>query len=238
MKPRKPLSLAVAAATLLTASFSPSASAELTDREASIVPIAAFTANGNQEQLKKALAKGLDNGLTVNEIKAVLEQMYAYTGFPRSLTALGVYVKLLDERKAAGLKDTVGREPTPLPESADLRISFSQGGNPAQHDRRYRLLPDRIAVRDPAGDPCSTQGVESAKISFCIFPCGRAGGAGNVVQHLRRCLSPRAQKGAKKRFNPLRSKKPHGAQSSSAVSWCSKERCRCGCSTGAWRRTC
>lgn len=56
MKPRKPLSLAVAAATLLTASFSPSASAELTDREASIVPIAAFTANGNQEQLKKALA--------------------------------------------------------------------------------------------------------------------------------------------------------------------------------------
>lgn len=71
MKPRKPLSLAVAAATLLTASFSPSASAELTDREASIVPIAAFNANGNQEQLKKALAKGLDNGLTVNEIKAV-----------------------------------------------------------------------------------------------------------------------------------------------------------------------
>ena len=86
MKPRKPLSLAVAAATLLTASFSLSASAELTDREASIVPIAAFTANGNQEQLKKALAKGLDKGLTVNEIKAVLEQMYAYTGFPRSLT--------------------------------------------------------------------------------------------------------------------------------------------------------
>ena len=119
MKPRKPFSLAVAAATLLATSFSPSASAELTDREASIVPIAAFTANSNQEQLKK-LAKGLDKGLTVNEIKAVLEQMYAYTGFPRSLTALGVYVKFLNERKAAGLKDTVGREPTPLPESADL----------------------------------------------------------------------------------------------------------------------
>lgn len=28
---------------------------------------------------------------------------------------------------------------------------------------------------------------------------------------------PRARKGAKKRFNPLRSKKPHGAQSSSAA---------------------
>ena len=100
---------------------------------------------------------------------------------------------------------------------ADLRASFPQGGNSAQYDRWHRLLPDRIAVRDPAGDPCSTQGVESAKISFCIFSCGRAGGAGNVVQHLRRCLSPRARKGAKKRFNPLRSKKPHGAQSSSAA---------------------
>ena len=120
MKPRKPFTLTVAAATLLAAGFSPSASAELTTREASIVPIAAFTANGNQEQLKKALAKGLDNGLTVNEIKAVLEQMYAYTGFPRSLTALGVYVKLLDERKASGLKDNIGRESTPLPQGTDL----------------------------------------------------------------------------------------------------------------------
>ena len=75
MKPRKPFSLAVAAATLLATSFSPSASAELTDREASIVPIAAFTANGNQEQLKKALAKGLDNGLTVNEIVANISRL-------------------------------------------------------------------------------------------------------------------------------------------------------------------
>lgn len=121
MKPRKPLTLTLAVTAILAAAgFSPSASAELTSREASIVPIAAFTANGNQEQLKKALAKGLDNGLTVNEIKAVLEQMYAYTGFPRSLTALGVYVKLLDELKAAGLKNTVGREPTPLPQGTDL----------------------------------------------------------------------------------------------------------------------
>lgn len=121
MKPRKPLTLTLAVTAILAAAgFSPSASAELTSREASIVPIAAFTANGNQEQLKKALAKGLDNGLTVNEIKAVLEQMYAYTGFPRSLTVLGVYVKLLDELKAAGLKDTVGREPTPLPQGTDL----------------------------------------------------------------------------------------------------------------------
>ncbi len=52
---------------------------------------------------------------------------------------------------------------------ADLRASFPQGGNSAQYDRRHRLLPDWVAVRDPAGDPCSTQGVESAKISFAFF---------------------------------------------------------------------
>lgn len=83
---------------------------------------------------------------------------------------------------------------------ADLRASFPQGGNSAQYDCRHRLLPDWIAVRDPAGDPCSTQGVESAKISFCIFSCGRAGGAGNVVQHLRRCLSPPCPKRREKAF--------------------------------------
>ncbi len=83
---------------------------------------------------------------------------------------------------------------------ADLRASFPQGRNSAQYDCRHRLLPDWIAVRDPAGDPCSTQGVESAKISFCIFSCGRAGGAGNVVQHLRRCLSPPCPKRREKAF--------------------------------------
>ena len=156
MKPRKPLSLAVAAATLLAASFSPSASAELTSREASIVPIAAFTANGNQEQLKKALAKGLDNGLTVNEIKAVLEQMYAYTGFPRSLTALGVYVKLLDERKAASLKDTLGREPTPLPQGIDLHQIGTKTQTelvgrpllvPCTRSRQHRHVPQGSPLR-------------------------------------------------------------------------------------------
>jgi 4-carboxymuconolactone decarboxylase len=51
----------------------------------SIIPIAAFTANGDREKLKTALNEGLDAGLTVNEIKEILVQMYAYAGFPRSL---------------------------------------------------------------------------------------------------------------------------------------------------------
>ena len=95
--------------------------AALDAREISIVPIAAYTALGNESALKKALIKGLGNGMTVNEIKEVLVQMYAYTGFPRSLTGLGVFVNLLKERRASGINDTVGRGATPLPKSTNIR---------------------------------------------------------------------------------------------------------------------
>lgn len=95
--------------------------AALDTREISIVPIAAYTAQGNEQALKKALVEGLNNGMTVNEIKEVLVQMYAYTAFPRSLTGLGVFVNLLKERKASGINDKVGRGPTPLPEGTNIR---------------------------------------------------------------------------------------------------------------------
>ena len=77
----------------------------LNTREQSIVAIAAFTAKGDVERLKKALEEGLNNGMTVNEEREILIQMYAYTGFPRSLTALNTLIALLDERKARGIED-------------------------------------------------------------------------------------------------------------------------------------
>src|SRR5947207_4392863 len=49
-----------------------------------IVMISGLTATGDLEHLRTALNSGLDGGLTVNEIKDVLVQMYAYCGFPRS----------------------------------------------------------------------------------------------------------------------------------------------------------
>src|SRR5215218_9939576 len=57
----------------------------LNAQQQSIVSIAALTAVGDVEHLKTALNTGLDEGLTVNEIKEVLVQLYAYCGFPRSL---------------------------------------------------------------------------------------------------------------------------------------------------------
>lgn len=93
----------------------------LSGKQQSIIPIAAFTAKGDTEKLKGVLVEGLQNGMTVNEIKEVLVQMYAYTGFPRSLTGLNTFIALLDERKAQGIEDEMGRDASPLPDNADIR---------------------------------------------------------------------------------------------------------------------
>lgn len=87
----------------------------LSAKQAAIVTIASFTARGDLAQLKGALNEGLDAGLTVNEIKEVLVQMYAYAGFPRSLNGIGTFMTVLDERKAKGIQDEEGREASALP---------------------------------------------------------------------------------------------------------------------------
>lgn len=81
---------------------------ELTERQQAIVAIASYAAIGDTDGLTRALAQGLTAGLTVNEIKELLIQAYAYCGFPRSLTALGVFNDLLKQRKANGITDTEG----------------------------------------------------------------------------------------------------------------------------------
>ena len=67
----------------------------LSGKQQSIILIAAFTAKGDTEKLKGVLVEGLQNGMTVNEIKEVLVQMYAYTGFPRSLTGLNTFIAIV-----------------------------------------------------------------------------------------------------------------------------------------------
>ena len=55
---------------------SSSSESALNARQQSIIPIAAFTANGNVQKLKAALAEALQNGMAVNEIREILVQMY------------------------------------------------------------------------------------------------------------------------------------------------------------------
>lgn len=83
-------------------------------RQQGIVTISAFTAKGDLVKLKMALYAGLDAGLTINEIKEVLVHLYAYCGFPRSLNGINTFMAVLEERKAKGIKDTPGREATPV----------------------------------------------------------------------------------------------------------------------------
>jgi hypothetical protein len=64
--------------------------------------------------LHGARAQGFDAGLTVNEEKEVLVQLYAYCGFPRSLQGINTLLQVLDERKAQSKHDVVGREASPI----------------------------------------------------------------------------------------------------------------------------
>ena len=96
----------------------------LNTKQKSMIPIAAFTSTGNLEKLKLAFESALDAGLTVNEAKEIPVHLYAYVGFPRSLNGLGALMTVLEERKARGIKDEQGPEPSPLPEDWD---SLEQG---------------------------------------------------------------------------------------------------------------
>ncbi|MBF9238626.1 carboxymuconolactone decarboxylase family protein [Hymenobacter sp. BT683] len=90
----------------------------LTARQQAITTISALTAKGNLPELHQALGKGLEAGLTVNEEKEVLVHLYAYCGFPRSLQGINTLIKVLDERKAKGIKDVIGKEASPVTSTA------------------------------------------------------------------------------------------------------------------------
>ena len=91
----------------------------LSPRRQGLAVIAAFEAKGDQDGLETALGRALDNGLTVSEAKEALSQLYAYTGFPRSLNALGTLQKVLSSRLAAGIHDDPGKDAEPLPAGYD-----------------------------------------------------------------------------------------------------------------------
>jgi alkylhydroperoxidase/carboxymuconolactone decarboxylase family protein YurZ len=53
-------------------------------------------------------------------------QLYAYTGFPRSLNALGELMKVVDARKQRGIQDDPGREPGRVIPTGDELIAVGK----------------------------------------------------------------------------------------------------------------
>jgi len=111
----KKTTIMMAALLVATLSLKAQDNMALTRNWQALVAIAANEAKGDIEGLKAALDEGLTQGLTVNEAKEALSGLYAYTGFPRSLNALGALQQVIGERTAAGLRVDEGREADPLP---------------------------------------------------------------------------------------------------------------------------
>ena len=70
----------------------------LSERQKGLAACACLMAQGDLQRLESAVRNALDNGVTVNELKEVFSQLYAYTGFPRSLNALGMLSRVLEDR--------------------------------------------------------------------------------------------------------------------------------------------
>ncbi|WP_246888808.1 carboxymuconolactone decarboxylase family protein [Pseudomonas chlororaphis] len=101
-----------------------SAVSETLSSKQQVIPlIAAAMATSNMPRLNAALNQGLDAGLSVSEAREILVQLYAYTGFPRSLNALGELMNVLEARKQRGIEDVPGREPSAGIPSGDALLA-------------------------------------------------------------------------------------------------------------------
>ncbi len=94
----------------------------LTPQGVALASVGACAARGDMDGLKSALEAGLEAGVSINELKEALVQMYAYCGFPRSLNALSTLMALVKERTDRGIHDEPGRSPGPLPSGKSLEF--------------------------------------------------------------------------------------------------------------------
>lgn len=71
----------------------------LNTTEHSFVLLAIYTVRGQLDALQSALNDAFDQqNITVNQAKSLMEQLYAYCGFPRSLNALTTLLTVVNER--------------------------------------------------------------------------------------------------------------------------------------------
>ncbi len=109
-----------------------------TEQAACMSAIACNEAKGDLVALESAIHNGLEAELTVSQIKEALSQLYAYTGFPRSLNALGVLQKIVNG-KSSNDKWEEGSEASPLPSDFDAlkegtRVQTQLTGKPFNYE--------------------------------------------------------------------------------------------------------
>ena len=110
-----------------------------TEQAAFMSAIACNEAKADYTALAEAINGGLDAGLTVSQIKEALSQLYAYTGFPRSLNALGTLQKVIEQRNAEGKTTQEGVEASPLPNNYNALVQGTEvqtkvSGRPFNYD--------------------------------------------------------------------------------------------------------
>lgn len=173
---------------------------ELSVEQQSIITISAYTANGDLDKLKTALNEGLDAGLSVNEIKEVLVQLHAYTGFPRSLNGIYAFMAVMDERQAKGIKDELGKEASPVPVDLNrdeygakvrARLAGQKSIPPASGYQLFTpaidaFLKEHLFADIFARDNLNIQSRELATISALA---AMSGTAGQLQFHLRASMN-------------------------------------------------
>ena len=136
----------------IAASQTPKAGQAMDSKRQHIAEVAALTSTGDLDKLTTVLIDGLNDGMTVSELKEVMVHAYAYCGFPRALRGLQTLVAVLDERKAKGIEDDWGREASPI---TDTRRKYERGrdilaeisGVPADAPKAdYAVLAPEIEV--------------------------------------------------------------------------------------------
>ncbi|MZP30995.1 carboxymuconolactone decarboxylase [Heliobacterium undosum] len=117
-----------------------------------IAVVAALTAMGNaQPQLKVHLNGALNVGCTINEVKEIILQMSAYSGFPTCINAMNALRDVLQERSARGIADPVGDAPTNAAGPGNAATPDHSAGSDADRYARgaqaLSLLDDQQVAR-------------------------------------------------------------------------------------------
>lgn len=110
-----------------------------TEQAAYMSAIACNEAKGDLVSLESAIHNGLEAELTVSQIKEALSQLYAYTGFPRSLNALGVLKNVVESRKSKDKRVIMGEDASPLGDEYDAlkegtRVQTQLTGKPFNYE--------------------------------------------------------------------------------------------------------